>query len=178
MPYLGSTVFVATLVVTLLVSLCGYLLLVRAAAPAFVDRAERAATHRPWASALVGFPVAIASLVVCGALFNAPAGPARAAGALVLALVLGAAFAGLAGLAQRAGRALPSPADDTRPWLLIVRGAVVIELAALVPILGWFLVLPIVLAVGTGAACLATLGLGQGQTAPAQAFGSTTAGHG
>ncbi len=169
MPYLGSTVFIGSLVLSLLVSLTGYFLLVRSLAPAFVDRAERAATERPLASALVGFPVAILAVVLTAVLVNVGPGPAKASGLLFLGLSLGLSLSGVAGLAQRVGRSLPSPSDDARPWLRALRGGIVLELALLLPLVGWFVVLPLTLAMGTGAACLSALGVGAARPSPSRA---------
>lgn len=61
-------------------------------------------------------------------------------------------FLGIAGMATRVGRGLSSPADRERPWMETVRGMACLEVVATVPVLGWFLVLPGVLACGAGVA--------------------------
>ncbi len=58
---------------------------------------------------------------------------------------------GTAGLATMVGRKLPSPADLERPWKCTLRGGIVLELAFLFPVLGWFFLLPASLVIGAGA---------------------------
>ena len=58
---------------------------------------------------------------------------------------------GVAALATMIGNKLPSPADQGRPWKSTIRGGVVLELSYLLPVLGWFFILPISLIVGAGA---------------------------
>ncbi len=58
---------------------------------------------------------------------------------------------GAAGLATMVGRKLPSPADLERPWKCTLRGGIVLELAFLFPVLGWFFLLPASLIIGAGA---------------------------
>jgi hypothetical protein len=69
-----------------------------------------------------------------------------------MAGTLGFALCGSAGVALAIGEGLPSPADAERPWKAIIRGWVVLSLASLLPVLGWFFVLPIALLMGFGAA--------------------------
>lgn len=62
------------------------------------------------------------------------------------------AVTGASGLALRLGAGLPR-ADDAEPaWNLVERGGKVLALALLMPVLGWFVLLPWVLISGTGAA--------------------------
>jgi hypothetical protein len=64
---------------------------------------------------------------------------------LVLALV------GSAGLADKIGAGLASPVDVDQPWRRVLRGGTVLALLFIVPLLGWFAVLPLTLASGLGA---------------------------
>ncbi|MBL9028618.1 MAG: hypothetical protein JNL21_40880 [Myxococcales bacterium] len=166
MPYLGSTVFVGALCMLLLTSLTGFFLLLRSVASSFVDRAEHAAATRPLACALLGFPASFAGIGLTIAMTNAGAGPVRAGGLLGLGLVAGLMLAGVAGLAQRVGGSLGG-AEGASPALRLLRGAIVLELAMLLPIVGWLLVLPLGLAIGTGAACLALVRVGARAPLPA-----------
>ena len=50
---------------------------------------------------------------------------------------------GTSGFVTHIGRRLESPADAGRPWRATVRGGVALELACLIPVLGWFGILPI-----------------------------------
>jgi hypothetical protein len=73
---------------------------------------------------------------------------------LVVAVALGAppllALVGSAGLADKIGAGLPMPDDGARPWRRVLRGGAVLGLLFVIPGLGWFGVLPLVLASGLG----------------------------
>jgi hypothetical protein len=60
------------------------------------------------------------------------------------------ASAGVAGLATVVGERLPSPADAQCPWKATIRGGVILELSYLLPILGWFVLLPASIIIGAG----------------------------
>lgn len=154
-PYLGSTIFVATLVVALLLSMTGWFLVATALWPAFVARAAGATAERPVLTFLLGVPGTLALLFVSVALTSAPGGAARALGLLFAGAAIGFALTGAAGVALRVGRALPSPGDAEREWPRVLRAGVVLELAMLLPILGWFLVFPATVVLGVGAATMA-----------------------
>jgi len=55
------------------------------------------------------------------------------------------------GFVTMIGERLASPADMGRPWRATVRGGVALELTYLVPIIGWFGVLPASMILGAGA---------------------------
>jgi hypothetical protein len=158
MPYLSSTIFVVSLILAVLMSLTGYWLLVRALFPAFVERAERAWTERPGATVALGVPVALVLLGVSIGLLNAPNGALRVLGFLVSGVSLGFTFAGTAGLAARMGRGLAAPNDAGREWAQVLRAGIVLELTMLFPLLGWFVVAPIAVLGGAGAAVQALFG--------------------
>ena len=76
----------------------------------------------------------------------------------VISLFVLFASTGVAGLATTIGHRLPSPADADRPWKATIRGGIVLELAYLVPFLGWFVLLPGSLILGAGCAVRALIG--------------------
>jgi hypothetical protein len=78
----------------------------------------------------------------------------RVAGIGLLFTELVFSFAGMAGVARFLGSRLPSPADAERPWKAVIRGWVVLYLASLLPVIGWFVFLPVALLTGFGAALL------------------------
>jgi hypothetical protein len=61
------------------------------------------------------------------------------------------ALLGSAGLAERLGTGLSSPADEARPWRRTLRGGLVLAGMFLLPFAGWFVLLPLVLVSGFGA---------------------------
>ncbi len=163
---MSDTMITISLIAGFGISLASMGLLWSALAPAWVGRCEerfRTAPGRTLAAGLVlgGLPF-VASL----ALLNAPAAGAKFAGLALLLSLVAVALAGAAGLARHLGRRLPSPADADRPWKAVIRGWAVLYLAALLPILGWFVLLPLALLSGVGAAVLSAV---RPATAPAAA---------
>jgi len=63
----------------------------------------------------------------------------------------------VAGLVTGIGKRLATPIDSEQPWRATLRGGIVLELSFLLPILGWFVILPISVTIGCGAACIALL---------------------
>ena len=61
------------------------------------------------------------------------------------------AQAGVAGLATCVGRRLESSTDQKGLWRATLRGAIVLELPFLLPVLGWFILFPVATIVGVGA---------------------------
>jgi hypothetical protein len=64
---------------------------------------------------------------------------------------------GISGLATSIGRRLASPVDREKSWMATLRGGIVLELSYLLPVLGWFVILPASIIIGCGAATLALL---------------------
>lgn len=151
MPYLGSTVFVSVLVVVCLLSLSGSWLLVRSLAPAFHHRAERACSDHLGLTTLLGLVLASGSVLVVGAFLAGP-GVAKAIGVILGTIMVGAATAGSSGLATRVGMGLASHDDEGRAWRQTLRGAMVLCASFVTPVLGWFVLLPLAIAAGLGAA--------------------------
>lgn len=119
--------------------------------PAFVGLArERYQTHAI-RSALLGLLLGVPLAAVGFGLLQAGTGPAKATGFLILAATFCAGMLGSAGLCRQIGTGLPSPADATQPWRRVLRGAVVLVMLFLLPFLGWFAVLPLVILSGLGA---------------------------
>ncbi|MCA9611031.1 MAG: hypothetical protein KC619_35800 [Myxococcales bacterium] len=159
MPYLGSTVFFVTLVGALVLALTAWWLFVRSLAPGFVGRARDRWSRRPVLTVLLGAVTGGFATLVLIALF-AVGHPAASFVATVAATgLLAFALAGTAGLAQRIGEGLASPTDEGREWFRCLKGGAVLELCFLLPVLGWFLVLPIAVYGGLGAA-LGSVALG------------------
>ncbi len=150
MPYLGSTLFVTTVVVLVLTSLLGAMLLASAFFGPTVERTARACATRPKTSLLVGLPSTAVAVLFCAALLNGP-GAARALGTVLGLAVACALVLGLAGVALHVGASLWSRYDADRPYRRLLRGAIVVELSGALPVLGWLFVFPILAAMGIGA---------------------------
>jgi len=143
-------------VVGLLLALQGLWLLCRSLWPVPVQAAGQIARRRWGKCLVVGVPITLGMilLTVVLAKFAAGAGGQVAAFGVVCAYIFYAS-AGVAGLSDLVGQGLPSPSDRDRPWLAGIRGGVALELAFLLPILGWFILLPLALILGCGAFTLA-----------------------
>lgn len=150
---------IALLVVGTLVVLVSYWLAAHALFPRAVERARASYDARPVRATLLGAAVA-APLALGGlALLSAAANPAlKLLGVVLLAIPSLLGLLGSAGLAERLGVGLPAPDDAARPWRRVLRGGAVLALTFLLPVVGWFGVLPWALVSGVGAAVLALRG--------------------
>ena len=119
-----------------------------------VDRVELARSKialRPGRSFLIGLLLAATLGVLSIALSAAPAPPLKLLGfAMMLALVC-ISFVGSSGLARIAGDRIGSQAPDLPGYAQLSRGAGYVVLPALLPLIGWFFVGPIILLMGLGA---------------------------
>jgi len=117
-----------------------------------VERARLTYATRPVAATLLGLlafvPVALVFFVFTKAVGH-PAVRLVTGGLIMVPLVL--ALVGSAGLADKIGAGLASPVDEAQPWRRVLRGGGVLALLFVVPLLGWFAMLPLTLASGLGA---------------------------
>jgi hypothetical protein len=134
--------------------LCAWWLLFPAAVERARVRLERTPGHCFW----VGGAAAAAAIIPITILLALPAGPAKFAGALLIAAVLGVAGLGAAGLAALMGARLePLAGGRLTPAGAFVRGAVALELAAFFPLIGWLVVIPLAVVTALGATVFALL---------------------
>ena len=124
--------------------------------PVIVDRARTSYGLRPRRITLVGLAVALPLLLLGAALMNgAPNGGLKVMGGVLAGVPFVLGLAGSAGLAERVGRGLVHAEDARSPWRRSLRGGTVLALTFLLPVVGWFVVLPWVLLSGCGATVLA-----------------------
>lgn len=140
------------IVVGMLAVTIGYWLAAEALAPRLVGRAAVTLRRRPILAAALGLALAAPFLLAGAGLWSAGGGPAKAVGFVLLAVPIFVALLGSAGLARRIGEGLPAAADGAQPWRRVLRGGIVLALLFLLPFFGWFLVLPLTLVAGVGAA--------------------------
>jgi hypothetical protein len=157
LPYLGSTVFVVTMVGALALALTAWWLLWRALAPRFVERSRERWRRRPIVTVLLGSVTGGFGTILGGALLSVDHPAAKLAGAALLTALLSVALAGTAGLAALVGRGLASPTDEGREWFRTVKGGAVLELSFLLPLVGWLVLLPLAVYGGLGAAMQAAV---------------------
>lgn len=140
------------LVIGALVVIISYWLVTTALFPAAVDRTREAYGAHPVRITLVGtlctVPVLLAGLALLSA---APNAGLKVMGGVLASLPVVLGLAGSAGLSERVGRGLVHAEDGRTPWRRSLRGGIVLALTFLLPVIGWFVVLPWVLLSGCGA---------------------------
>ena len=155
MDAIGQAIFLLILVLAAVISSGGFFLLVRALWPSFAKRTEERWTKQPRLCVLVGVPLGAVGAAVSLLLLQIPLGGVKLLGVILAWSVLGLALVGLSGLAARVGSSLGSRFDGDRAWLRVLFGGAVLELSFLVPVIGWFVILPLTLLGSLGAAALA-----------------------
>ena len=134
----------------MLLAFSGFWLLCRGLWPEAVEAAAQRCSKRIWPYFLAGIPLTLVMIVLTRVFFAlGPAG--KIAGVGVVCLYMLQAHTGVSGLITLIGRRLPSPLDAQSPWRATLRGGIALELTYLLPILGWFVVLPASIIIGTGA---------------------------
>jgi hypothetical protein len=157
---MADTMAVFFVVLGLMLSFVGLWLLTRGLWPARVDAAAERLDRGLVIPFLVGLPIAAVAVVAAAAATALPGKLGGLTTGLIVCAFVTYAHTGVSGLATAIGRRLPSAVDDASPWRRTLRGGVVLVLAYLAPILGWFAILPISTVVGAGAT---TLGLFAGR---------------
>lgn len=150
----ADTIAILLLIVGFLLSLQGLWLFCRALWPTKVIAAATRCGRNPIKSFLAGIGVTLV-MMVGTALAGQAGAPGRVLATGLVSLYVVFSGVGVAGLATHMGQRLSSPTDDRRPWAATVRGGVVLELAYVVPVVGWFVILPASVVMGAGAATLA-----------------------
>jgi len=106
---------------------------------------------------LVGVPITLAMIFAASILNKVPGAIGNIAAIGTVCIYVLFSSTGVSGFATSIGRRLTSPVDTDRPWRATLRGGIVLELSYLLPILGWFIILPASTIIGCGAATLALL---------------------
>jgi hypothetical protein len=153
---MADTMAVFFVVLGVMLSFVGCWLLARGLWPERVTRAADSLDRGLLVPFLVGLPITLVGLFAAAVVSNLPGKLGSIGAGAVACALLVYAHAGVSGLATSIGRRLPSAVDASSPWRSTLRGGVVLVLAYLAPVLGWFAILPITTIVGAGAT---TLGL-------------------
>jgi len=108
---------------------------------------------------LAGLPLTAVMIFAAAALGNlGPAGKIGAVATVCLYLMI--ANCGVAGLVTVVGERLAGRSgdiDSQQPWRSTLRGGLALGLASLLPILGWFVILPAAVIIGCGANLLSLM---------------------
>ncbi|GMU94214.1 MAG: hypothetical protein AMXMBFR4_32720 [Candidatus Hydrogenedentota bacterium] len=131
-----------------------YWLLFEALLPGTVERAKWQYEKRPVRVALVGALIGMPLFIAGLALANGAALVKLIGIALVCSLIF-LGLLGSTGLARLIGTRLASAADPEFQWRRVLRGGTVLSITFVLPVIGWFFVLPLTLASGLGSLVLA-----------------------
>jgi hypothetical protein len=154
---MADTMSVFFVILGMLLAFSGLWLLCRGLWPDAVMLAAERCRKRLWPSFLAGIPTTILMLVLSKILFSVLGPVGKIAGCGVICLYMLQAHTGVSGLATAIGGRLSSPLDEQSPWRATLRGGIALELTYLLPILGWFVVLPASIIIGSGAVNLGFL---------------------
>ena len=143
------------IVIGILISVPALLVALNLLMPQVTERAERRLGQSPGKSFAVGLPVTAVILFWSLANFESNVGLLQTSAFIILFLGMALGCIGGAGMARLLGQRI-APLSDTHSHIhFLLRGAIVYELAALVPFVGWFVFAPIVGIMAVGAAVLA-----------------------
>lgn len=120
--------------------------------PGLSERAAARFGQRPWLAALVGVLISLPWVVVALGMMGR-GGPVAGIGSVIGLLWILCGLVGGGGLALHVGRG----GDDRRPSHATIRGGLLITLAWMLPLIGWFFVLPLSIATGIGCLLLGML---------------------
>ena len=124
--------------------------------PNLVKRAQTRVEKSPASSFWLGLIVVIALVIPIVILMALPFGPAKSLGWILLGLSLAVSSIGSAGIAAHLASRLANYSQAT-PLGSFVRGAVILELAAFFPVIGWLFVWIPMLITAFGATAFAFL---------------------
>ncbi len=148
-----------------------YWLLTEALATNAVRRARDLYTNRPFRTMLVGVAAGGPATFLGIVLLSSGGGVPSFAGFTVLSVLVLIALFGSTGFIRLVGEGLPAERDAREPWRAVMRGGSVVSIACLLPIAGWFIVLPITLASGVGAVICVMMPIGSRKPAPESVSG-------
>lgn len=116
-------------------------------------RVEKTLSRTFWLGLLIVIGLAIPIVI----LLALPFGPAKFLGWILLAAAFAFSSIGSAGIAAHLGERMKQTGNAYSPLSAFLRGAVVLELAAFFPVLGWFFLWPLTLITSFGATGFALL---------------------
>ena len=125
--------------------------------PTLIARAQTRVEKSLAASFWLGLVVVIALTVPIVILLALPLGPAKALGWILLGFSLAVSSIGSAGIAAHLGERMKQTGNTYSPLSAFIRGAVLLELAAFFPVIGWLFVWIPMLVTALGATAFALL---------------------
>jgi hypothetical protein len=150
---MADTMAIFFVILGLLLAFPGLWVLCRGLWPRAVAKAAAVCGQGLIKPFLAGLPLAAVMIFAAAVLGNfGPAGQIAAVATVCLYLMI--ANCGVAGLVTVVGERLAEASgnkDSQQPWRATLRGGVALGLASLLPILGWFVILPAAVIIGGGA---------------------------
>jgi hypothetical protein len=140
------------------IALPGLLLTWRLLLPKIVIRAQQRLGQTPWQCFFAGGVILVAYLVPVIILLNLPLGVFKAAGGGAIFGLVAMTSVGAAGLAGLMGERLQNLGLSSSVPGATIRGAVAMGLAAVFPVVGWFIFIPVTFIMATGATVFALVG--------------------
>ena len=122
--------------------------------PDFVDRCRDRIRFAPVRRFLFGLGLTLPIAGLGIAMLNAPKAWLKFGGAAVLIVLFLVGLCGATGIAAQIGTGLGKPVDELQSWRRVLRGGGVLGLTFILPLAGWFLILPMTLMMGLGAAVI------------------------
>jgi len=121
--------------------------------PERVEKARIRISEKPKKSFGLGLLYGVIAAIPAAILFSLPAQFTQVLAWIWLVLVLGAASLGAAGIAAELGLRLNWKNDGEFQSLgAFIRGAAILELASIFPVIGWILIIPVGTLIGLGGA--------------------------
>lgn len=153
------------IILGILITTVAYWLLFEALFRRVVERASVVYEANPYKVVLVGAIVGVPLFLASLGLLQSAAG-LKLFGAVLMSALLLVGLIGSAGLARLIGSRLASSTDSAYPWRRVLRGGIVLSITFVLPVVGWFFVLPLTLASGVGAVILSRWGQRSAQIVP------------
>lgn len=125
--------------------------------PNTVKRAEARLRHTPGRSFALGLPIVGFISFITISILDTGAGPLRAVGVGLAGVLFFLTAVGSASMCRLLGDRLGRISNPNSELAHLLRGALVYELAALVPLLGWFIFFPIMAVLVVGSATFSLL---------------------
>ena len=125
--------------------------------PSLITRAQIRVEKSLTSSFWLGLVTLIVVTVPIVILLSLPIGPAKFAGWILIAASLALSSIGSAGIAAHLGEQMKRAGNEFTPLGGFIRGAVILQLAAFFPVLGWFFLWPLALIASLGATTFAIL---------------------
>jgi hypothetical protein len=138
---------------SLIITVC-YWLLFEALFPGAVERARAQYESRPVRVTLAGLLIG-APLFVLGLAMANGAALVKLIGITLICSLIFLGLLGSTGLTRLIGTRLASAADSDFQWRRVLRGGTILSITFVLPVIGWFFVLPLTLASGVGSLVLA-----------------------